>query len=184
MTERTLFSEKVSGRPQFRKLRPAIHHQLAKLHHARKGIVLPKSLVEGWPYLHLNPSHVVLKVGDTKGRVCMDPRASGLNEGTDLESIYDEVGMLVLPSIRDVASTAAAALARGETQISKFDISAAFTQYKLSWEAAVLQAIDLDNLVFIPLVGMFGWTASPGYYDLISKLVDWAHRGGNFHAGA
>jgi hypothetical protein len=164
-------------RPQFHKLRPAIHHQLAKLHHERKGIVLPKSLVKGWPPLHLNPSHVVLKVGDTKGRVCMDPRASGLNEGTDLEAIYNEIGTLVLPSVRDVASTAMAALNRGETQISKFDISAAFTQYKLTWEAAVLQAIDLNDLVFIPLVGMFGWTASPAYYDLTGKAVDWAHCG-------
>jgi hypothetical protein len=127
---------------------------------------------------------VVLKVGDTKGRVCMDPRASGLNEGTDLDAIYSEIGSLSLPSVRDVASAATAALLRGDSLISKYDISAAFTQYKLSWEAAVLQVIDLDDLLFIPLVGMFGWTASPGYYDLISKLVDWAHRGGNFHAGA
>jgi hypothetical protein len=165
-------------RPQFHKLRSAIQHQLAKLHHERKGIVLPKSLVAGWASLHLNPSHVVLKVGDTKGRVCMDPRSSGLNDGTDLEAIYSEIGNLSLPSVRDVASTATSALTRGDILISKFDISAAFTQYKLSWEAAVLQAIDLDDLVFIPIVGMFGWTASPGYYDLISKAVDWAHRGG------
>jgi hypothetical protein len=114
----------------------------------------------------------------------MDPRASGLNEGTDLDAIYSEIGSLSLPSVRDVASAATAALLRGDSLISKYDISAAFTQYKLSWEAAVLQVIDLDDLLFIPLVGMFGWTASPGYYDLISKLVDWAHRGGNFHAGA
>jgi hypothetical protein len=105
----------------------------------------------------------------------MDPRA---NEGTDLEAIYSEIGNLSLPSVRDVASTATTALTRGDILILKYDISAAFTQYKLFWEAAVLQAIDLDDLVFIPVVGMHGWTASPGYYDLISKAVDWAHRGG------
>jgi hypothetical protein len=143
-------------RPQFHKLRSAIQHQLAnKLHHEQKGIVLPKSLVVGWSSLHLSPSHVVLKVGDTKGRVCMDPRASGLNEGTDLEAIYDEIGSLLLPSVRDVTSAATAALSRGDTLISKYDISAAFTQYKLSWKAAMLQAIDVDDLVFIEcLVGL------------------------------
>jgi hypothetical protein len=124
-------------RPQFHKLHPAIHHQLAKLHHERKGILLPKSLVKGWTPLHLNPSHIVLKVEDTKGRVCMDPRASGLSTRKSEHLV--------------VASTAMAALNSGETQISKFDISAAFTQFKLSWEAA--------DLVFIPLVGMFGFSS-------------------------
>jgi hypothetical protein len=28
------------------------------------------------------------------------------------------------------------------------------------------------------LVGMYGWAASPAYYDLIGKAVDWAHCGG------
>jgi hypothetical protein len=165
-------------RPQFFKLKSAIHHQLAKLQRAHKGILLPKSLVLGWKCLHLNPSHVVLKVGDTKGRVCMDPRASGLNEGTDLEAIYDDIGSLFLPSVRDVASNAVAALARGDNLIAKYDITSAFSQFKLSLEAAALQAIDLEDFVFIPLVGMFGWTASPAYYDLIGKAVDWAHCGG------
>ena len=165
-------------RPQFFKLKPAIRHQLAKLQREHKGFILPKKLVHGWEFLHLNPSHVVLKVGDSKGRVCMDPRASGLNDGTDLEAIYEDVGILSLPSVRDVASNAVAAISRGDNLIAKYDISSAFTQFKLSWKAAALQAIDLDDLIFIPLVGMFGWTASPAYYDLISKAVDWAHCGG------
>jgi hypothetical protein len=50
-------------RPQFHKLRSAIQHQLAKLHHERKGIALPKSLVAGRASLHLNPSHVVQSGG-------------------------------------------------------------------------------------------------------------------------
>jgi hypothetical protein len=46
--------------------------------------VIPKNLLLGWDFLHASATHVVRKLSDSKGRVCSDPRSSGLNDGTDL----------------------------------------------------------------------------------------------------
>jgi hypothetical protein len=39
--------------------------------------------------LHVSPTHIASKRGDTKGRCCV---VSGLNEGTDMEVIEESLG--------------------------------------------------------------------------------------------
>jgi hypothetical protein len=74
-------------RPQARMLRAAIRHQYGKLQ--RKGwcIIVPKEWVEGMDGVHVSPTHVACKRGDTKGRCCVDENASGLNEATNMDAI-------------------------------------------------------------------------------------------------
>jgi hypothetical protein len=167
-----------SLRPQYYLLRDAIHHQLAKLQRRQEALVIPKSFLLGWEFLHANATHVVLKLSDSKGRVCSDPRASGLNDGTNLEAIYEDVGHLELPSLPDLAHLVVEAHARGDYHLSKFDVSSAFNKYKLHWSLVGLLAYEVDDYFVLPLVGIFGWSACPAYYDLISKAVDWALCGG------
>lgn len=165
-------------RPQYYRLKDAIHHQLAKLQRRHEALVLPKSLLLGWDHLHVSATHVVLKLSDSKGRVCSDPRSSGLNDGTDLEAIYSDVGRLELPSLPDLAHLVVEAKARGDVYLSKFDVSSAFNKYKLHWSLVGLLACEVEDFFVLPLVGIFGWSACPAYYDLISKAVDWALQGG------
>jgi hypothetical protein len=165
-------------RPQYYRLRDAIHHQLAKLQRRHEALVLPKALLLGWEHLHASATHVVLKLSDSKGRVCSDPRSSGLNDGTDLEAIYEEVGHLKLPSLPDLAHLVVEARARGDVYLSKFDVSSAFNKYKLHWSLVGLLACEVDDYFVLPLVGIFGWSACPAYYDVISKAVEWALQGG------
>jgi hypothetical protein len=165
-------------RPQYYLLRDAIHHQLAKLQRRQEALVIPKNLLLGWEFLHASATHVVLKLSDSKGRVCSDPRSSGLNDGTDLEAIYEDVGLLELPSLPDLANLVVEAKARGDCHLSKFDVSSAFNKYKLHWSLVGLLAYEVDEYFVLPLVGIFGWSACPAYYDLISKAVDWALQGG------
>ena len=49
---------------------------------------------------------------------------------------------------------------------------------KLSAEAALQQAVQVGSFILIPLVSMFGWNATPAYYNIISDAIDWAHNGG------
>ena len=165
-------------RPQARVLRAAIRHQYGKLH--RKGwcILLPKALVQGVEGLHISPTHVAYKRGDTKGRCCVDHTASGLNDGTDMSSIEDALGQLSLPGLKDLATLLYDAYQQGARCMFKTDVASAFNRVKLSYAAVLSQATQVDDLVLFPLVAVFGWTASPIYYSLISEAVNWAHNGG------
>jgi hypothetical protein len=60
----------------------------------------------------------------------------------------------------------------------KTDVASAFNRVKLSYAAVLSQATQVDNLVLFPLVAVFGWTASPIYYSLVSEAVNWTHNGG------
>ena len=165
-------------RPQARLLQAAIHHQYGKLH--RKGwcILLPKSLVEGMEGVHVSPTHVACKRGDTKGRCCVDHTASGLNENTDMEAIEGALGQLSLPGLKELATLLHNAFEQGARCMFKTDVSSAFNRIKLSYDAVISQATQVDNLILFPLVAVFGWTASPIYYSLVSDAVNWAHNGG------
>jgi hypothetical protein len=165
-------------RPQARLLRAAIRHQYGKLH--RKGwcILLPKALVQGMEGVHISPTHVAYKRGDTKGRCCVDHTASGLNDGTDMEAIEEALGQLSLPGLKDLATLLYDAYQQGARSMFKTDVASAFNRVKLSYAAVLSQATQVDNLVLFPLVAVFGWTASPIYYSLISEAVNWAHNGG------
>jgi hypothetical protein len=165
-------------RPQYRVLKKAIHHQFSKLQRAHRAILLPKALLKGCAWLHLNPSHVAFKPSDLKGRICSDSSGSGLNDGTDMEAVYAELGELTLPTLAEFTELVTRARSRHHRILSKFDVEAAFHRFKLHWSLAILLAIDLDELILIPLVGVFGWNASPSFYNVISKTISWAHNGG------
>jgi hypothetical protein len=165
-------------RPQYHQLRPAVHHQVAKWVAAHRGFLLPKKLLVGYKRLHVSAPHIVEKKGDVKGRFCIDVKASLLNEATMLEEVYDVLGELHLPVLREIAGLAEKARQKGETMLGKFDVEAAFHRFKLFWLSALLLGIELDEYIFIPVVGMFGWSPCPAHYNTISKTVEWAHRGG------
>ena len=54
----------------------------------------------------------------------------------------------------------------------KTDVSGAFNTMKLSPEEAMLQTVQVGEWIFIPLVSMFGWCATPAYYNVVSGAID------------
>jgi hypothetical protein len=115
--------------------------------------------------LHVSPTHVACKRGDTKGRGCV---VSGLNEGTDMEVIEESLGQLSLPGLQELATLLHNAYQRGARCMFKTDVSFAFNRIKLSHDAVLSQATQADNLILLRLVAVIGWTASPIYYSLVS----------------
>ena len=166
-------------RSQYRQLRPAIHHQLAKLQAAGLALVLPKGFLVGTEGLHLNQPLVVMKEGDTKGRVCVDENASGLNDSTMLEELYERDGDLVLPGLKQFAGMVHSSVTNHNAKVMyKLDVSGAFGRFRYSPEAALLQAVEVGDYVVIMLNGCFGWTAAPKCYSIVSDAIAWAHNGG------
>ena len=165
-------------RPQARMLRAAIRHQYGKLQ--RKGwcIIVPKELVEGIDGVHVSPTHVACKRGDTKGRCGVDENASGLNEATNMEAIEIRLGQMTLPGLQELSTMLHRAWCLGARELFKTDVSSAFNRIKLSFDAVLSQATQVDSLIVFPLVAVFGWTASPIYYSLAADAVHWAHNGG------
>jgi hypothetical protein len=152
-------------------LRDAIHYQLAKLQRQQESLGILKNLLLGWEFSHASATHVVLKLLNSKSRVCSDPRSFGLNDGTDLEAIYEDVGLLELPSLLDLANLVAESKTRGDCHLSKFDVSSAFNKYKLHLSlVGLLPTNEVDEF-------FFGWSAFPTYYDINSTAVDWALQG-------
>lgn len=101
----------------------------------RRGwcILLPKVLVEGMQGLHVSPTHVACKRGDTKGRCCVDHSAFGLNDGTDMEAIEDALGQLSLPGLKELATLLHEAFQQGARSMFKTDVASAFNRVKLSF---------------------------------------------------
>jgi hypothetical protein len=165
-------------RPQARTLRAAIRHHYDKLQ--RKGwcIIVPKELVEGMDGFHVSPTHVACKRGDTKGRCCVDENASGLNDATDIAAIETRLGQMSLPGLQELSTMLHRAWVLGAREMFKTDVSSAFNRIKLSFEAVLSQATQVDTFIVFPLVAVFGWTASPIYYSLAADAVHWAHNGG------
>jgi hypothetical protein len=95
-----------------------------------------------------------------------------------LEAIYSDMGRLELQTLSDLAHLVVEAKARGDVYLSKFDVSSAFNMYKLHWSLVGLLTCEVEDYFVLPLVGIFGWSVCPTYYDLISKAVDWALQGG------
>lgn len=165
-------------RPQYQQLRAIILHTYGKLHRRGWCIILPKVRVEGMAGLHVSPTHVACKRGDTKGRCCIDHRASGLNDGTDMDAVEELLGEMKLPGLHQLAKLLHDAWVCGSRELFKADVSSAFHRVKLSFEAVLSQSTQIDDLILFPLVAVFGWKASPIYYSLVSEAVDWAHNGG------
>jgi hypothetical protein len=166
-------------RNQYKELRPAIHHQLAKLQAQGLILILPKAYLLGLEGLHLNHPHVVMKVGYTKGRVCVDQAASGLNDSTLVDELYERDGELTLPGLSEFNSMIEdGCINHNAGLMYKSDVSGAFGRFRLSPAAALLQAVELDEYVGIMLNGCFGWTAAPKCYSILSDAIAWAHNGG------
>jgi hypothetical protein len=108
----------------------------------------------------------------------VDENASGLNEATNMEAIEIRLGQMTLPGLQELSTMLHRAWCLGARELFKTDVSSAFNRIKLSFDAVLSQATQVDSLIVFPLVAVFGWTASPIYYSLAADAVHWAHNGG------
>ena len=166
------------SRPSYRLFKKQILHDVNKLQKSGKCLIFPRSLLMGTAGLHVSPIHVVVKPGDDKIRITVDASASGLNSGTNMQEVTELLGQFSNPNLQSVAEMLNIAGHSGDSFLFKTDVSGAFSTMKLSPEAALSQSIQFGDYILIPLVSLFGWSATPAYYNIVSKAIDWAQNGG------
>jgi hypothetical protein len=163
---------------QHHRLRHTIAHHVRKLQDKGLCVILPLSIIDGVPGVHLSALHVAYKAGDPKGRPCIDATHSGLNDGTNMDALTTYLGEFKLPQLRALARMLAVAETQDNGLVHKTDVSSAFNNMRLSPECALMQIFQLGDMAVIPLVAGFGWCAAPAYYNVIAGAIDWAHNGG------
>jgi hypothetical protein len=95
-----------------------------------------------------------------------------------MQEVTELLGQFSNPNLQSVAEMLNIAGHSGHSFLFKTDVSGAFSTMKLSPEAALSQSIQFGDYILIPLVSLFGWSATPAYYNIVSKAIDWAHNGG------
>jgi hypothetical protein len=95
-----------------------------------------------------------------------------------MEALHAHLGDFKLPQLRALARMLEKARKRGNKLLHKTDVSSAFNTMLLSPAAALLQTFQFGDLVIIPLVAGFGWSAAPAYYNVVAGAIHWAHNGG------
>ena len=100
-----------------------------------------------------------------------------------MEAIEELLGGLSLPNLRYLAGMLERARLVNRKLLWKTDVSAAFMRLRLAPETAMLHAVQVGELILIPLVMQFGWVAAPLLYSVLSSCVNWAHNGSRDQAG-
>lgn len=175
-------------RSSYTRMKRAIDHQLAQWQ--RKGwyLALPKRVLKNEPRLHINPLHwapkKVIARKDKLGRVIIDSSASSdlscsINEGTDYEAYARYLPDIKLEGLRDLCEIACAqrdshppgTRLRGAT----IDVSTAFQLTNYDVEVGLGNATETEDLYLVPIAAVFGWTMSPGHFNLVSQAIRWYH---------
>ncbi len=167
-------------RPSIRRYSDNILFKLMEMQVNGWCLILPASCLEGMEGLHCSPLHIVARPGDSKSRLCIDMSSSELNSGhQSTEFLFEDVEELMqLPTVRNLCTLLDDAAEAGASEIFKTDVASAFRRFKLSPTMALLQATKIEDYIIVPLVGMFGWSLSPAFYQIISQALHWAHNGG------
>jgi hypothetical protein len=171
------------ARPSHSKLANCFKKHIFKLWSKGRGVALPfdrltKSQLSG---VHISPIHWTSKVDNDDGRFLVDlsNRSSGsvINSEFGLEAAKLKYGVLKLPTIVDILSKWRLFISEQQVSLSecrcfKDDVSSAFCQFDFNPTASKLLAILLGNILFLFLVGLFGWTGAPIVFGLLSRALE------------
>ena len=171
-----------SRRSHFR-LSNCFRKHLFKLWSKGRGVALPFDRLNSFHLsgVHISPIHWTSKVDCDDGRFLVDlsNRTSGsvVNSDYGLEAAKSKYGVLKLPTIIDILSKWRLFLFEQQVPLSncrcfKDDVSSAFCQFDFNPAASKLLAVLLGNILFLFLVGLFGWTGAPIVFGLLSRALE------------
>jgi hypothetical protein len=151
------------------------------------ALLLPKDCC-----LALQPSIVLgnadwtAKAGRPQGRPLTNTKRS-INSLFTKDSVDGRCGRIVLPTIDEIAGMPLVYFERRKRRdpdftweqvvLYKMDLKGAFTLLSLSPPDVHYMGIELvSGLVLIFLCGIFGWTSTPGYFNVLSRAIVWELR--------
>ncbi|RLN69560.1 hypothetical protein BBJ29_008892 [Phytophthora kernoviae] len=139
-------------------------------------------LLEQWPEIIISPFGVVDKGGDDakiSGRTIHDlsyPEGSSINDFTDQDSItkpdYSHCDAVATEILRIKHAHPDA-----EVHVMAGDVASAFRNIGIHSNSVYLFAgrIEEENVLVIELAAPFGWTGSPGFYEIFSGAIAFMH---------
>jgi hypothetical protein len=168
-------------RPKYLAHRTEVHHTFAQEQQTGWTILLNNTTLSVLE-LEAHPAPVSWepKLGDPVGRVIVDCTAGvqSLNKCSDSEQVDEKYGVISYPTVVEVAElvrTLKLADPQKTVLMAIEDISRAFQRVDLHSGSAPLVVIQLLNMVAVPLTGIFGYTAMPAIWELVSSAIMYAH---------
>ncbi|KAE9258745.1 hypothetical protein PR003_g35085, partial [Phytophthora rubi] len=159
-----------------------LRKNIRKEQDAWRCLVLDLDLLEQWPEIIISPFGVVNKGDDNasiSGRTIHDlsfPEGSSINDITDQTSITkpdyshcDAVAVEILKVKREQPNAT--------VKIMAGDVASAFRNVSIHTNSVYLFAglIEEDNALVIELAAPFGWTGSPGFYEIFGGAISHVH---------
>ncbi|KAE9077545.1 hypothetical protein PF007_g24202 [Phytophthora fragariae] len=159
-----------------------LHKNIRKEQDAGRCLVLDRDLLEQWPEIIISPFGVVDKGGEdasVTGRTIHDlsyPEGTSINDCTDQDSIIkpdytycEAVATEILKSKRAHPNARVCVMAG--------DVASAFRNISIHSNSVYLFAghIEEDDIIVIELAAPFGWTGSPGFYEIAGGAVAYVH---------
>ncbi|RLN54448.1 hypothetical protein BBJ29_007964 [Phytophthora kernoviae] len=145
-------------------------------------MVLDMDMLEQWPEIVISPFGMVDKGDDDasiSGRTIHDlsfPEGSSINDCTDQDSItkpdYNHCDAVATEILRAKHNHPEA-----EIQIMAGDVASAFRNISIHSNSVCLFAglIEKENVLVIELSAPFGWTGSPGFYEIFGGAISHVH---------
>jgi hypothetical protein len=174
-------------RPKLRKLYLQTHRavdcKFFEMATAGLAFVLPMERAEQIPGIHFSPAHWAIKQGKECGRPIIDSSdrsatASVLNSrevAAAAAEIWADIELpTILQVIEEIHLLKATAPHRPWTDmvIWKLDLKGAFTLMSFRADNSKYFAVELvGGLAMIFLCGLFGWTATPAAFNVISRAI-------------
>ena len=174
-------------RPKLRELylttHKAVDCKFFEMAVAGVAFVLPMAMAENISGIHFSPAHWAVKQGKACGRPIIDSSdrsatTSVLNGREVAEAAAELWSEIELPTVVDVVkevlSLKGTAPERPWTDLVvwKLDLKGAFTLMSFRPENSKYFAVELvGGLAMIFLCGLFGWTATPAAFNVISRAI-------------
>ncbi|RLN44743.1 hypothetical protein BBJ28_00027123, partial [Nothophytophthora sp. Chile5] len=159
-----------------------LRKNIRKEQDAGRCLVLDRDLLEQWPEIIISPFGVVDKGHEdaaSSGRTIHDlsfPEGASINDCTDQDSITkpdyvhcDAVATEILRLKRAHSASKICVMAG--------DVASAFRNIGIHSNSVYLFAghIEEDDVIVIELVAPFGWTGSPGFYEIAGGAIAHVH---------
>ena len=165
------------------RLRSCLAKHVFKLWEKGRGLALcVKDLsVDQLRDIHVSPIHWTTKLDSDEGRLLVDlsnrRTGSTVNSPETLDLSKRRYGDLRLPTIVEIvlawyAFVGVHNVKLEDCRVFKDDISAAFCQFNINKQSAKLLCVILQGLLFVFMVGLFGWTGAPIVFGLLSRALE------------
>ena len=175
-------------RGTYTKVHSAVNRLLGDVVQQRLAFILPKPMAVAYiDNLHLAAAHWTPKKGKPSGRPIGDMTyvtGTPLNTPEATAKAAETYGPIKHPTINDIAGMILKFWERAkerdpaakweDLRLWKMDLKGAYTLLSFRPEDAGLFGMEVsDNLVYLQIAGIFGWSCTPAAFQVVTRALKW-----------